>query len=46
MEFIQGEEEFWAERILVEERHNQEEAEQIMEMRARLAEEQFFCHFS
>ena len=27
MEFIQGEKEFWAERILVEERHNQEEAD-------------------
>ena len=41
MEFIQGEEEFWAERILVEERRNQEEGEQIMEMRVRLAEEHF-----
>ena len=46
MEYVQAEEEFWAERILVEERSNQEEADQIMEMRARLAEEQFFYHFS
>ena len=46
MEFIQGEEEFWAERIMVEERRNQEEAEQIMEMRARLAEKHFLYYFS
>ena len=38
MEFIQGEEEFWAERVLVEERRNQEETDQIADMRARLAE--------
>ena len=46
MDFIQGKEEFWAERVLVEEQHNQEETNQIADMRARLAEEQFFCHFS
>ena len=45
-DFIQEEEEFWAERVLVEEQRNQEEANQIAEMRARLAEEQFFYHFS
>ena len=46
MELIQGEGEFWAERILVEEQQNQEQAEHINAMRARLAEEQFFYHFS
>ena len=46
VDFIQGEEEFWVERVLVVEQRNQEEADQIAEMRARLAEEQFFYHFS
>ena len=46
VEHIQGGEEFWAERSLVEERNNQEETAQSIEMRARLAEERFFYHFS
>ena len=46
MDFFQGEEEFWAERVLVEEQHNQEEANHIADVRARLAEEQFFYLFS
>ena len=46
VDFIQGEEEFWAERILVEEQNNLEHAEHVNAMRARLAEEQFFYHLS
>ena len=46
MEYIQGEEEFRADRIVIEQRNNLEEAEQIADMRARLGEEQFFYHFS
>ena len=36
---------FWAERLLVEEQQNHEQAEHSA-VRARFAEEQFFCHFS
>ena len=41
MQLIQGEEEFWAERILVEERRNQEEAENLNRMQAQRAKRKF-----
>ena len=46
MQLIHGEEEFWADRTVFEERRNQEEAEHLNRMQAQLAEEQFFFQFS
>ena len=46
MVLIQGEEELWAERVLIEKRRDQENAKQLYQIQAQLADEQFSCHFS
>ena len=45
-QLIHGEEESWADRIVVEERRNHEEVENLNRMQAQLTEKQFFfyCH--
>ena len=46
MELIHGEEELWAERVLVEEKKKRKNAEHFYHSQVQFAKEQFFFHLS